>query len=59
MGESKLTLQWVEQTLQSLSEQGYTGTVVIRLSQGGQGTTVNQKLLLRQYAMVVIARPLT
>ncbi len=60
MGESKPTLQWAEQMLRNLSEQGYTGTVTIRFAQGGvQGMTVNQELQPRQHATVVQARPLT
>lgn len=49
MGEVKLTLQWAEQTLRSLSEQGYTGTVTVRFAQGGvQSMSVNQELQPRQ-----------
>ena len=49
MKEIKPTLQWAEQTLRNLSEQNFTGTVTIRLSQGGvQGITVNQELNPRQ-----------
>ena len=60
MGEPKPTLQWAEQTLRNLSEQGYTGRVTIRFAQGGvQGITVNQELLPRQQATIVQARPLT
>jgi len=60
MGETKPTLQWAEQTLRNLSEQGYTGTVTIRFAQGGvQGITVNQELQPRQHAMIVQSRPLT
>jgi hypothetical protein len=52
-GETKPTLQWAEQTLRSLSEQGYTGTVTIRFAQGGvQGMSVNQELNPRQQATV-------
>ncbi len=59
MGEPKPTLQWAEQTLRNLSEQGYTGTVTIRFAQGGvQSMTVNQELQPRQHATVVQARPL-
>jgi len=60
MGETKPTLQWAEQTLRNLSEQGYTGTVTIRFAQGGvQGITVNQELQPRQHATIVQVRPLT
>lgn len=49
MGEVKPTLQWAEQTLRSLSEQGYTGTVTVRFAQGGvQSMSVNQELQPRQ-----------
>lgn len=45
MGVSKATLQWAEQTLRTLSDQKYTGTVTIRFSQGGvQGMVVSQEL---------------
>lgn len=61
MGEVKPTLQWAEQMLRNLSEQGYTGTVTIRFAQGGvQSMTVNQELQpRRQHATVVQARLLT
>ena len=49
MNAIKPTLEWAEQTLRNLWEQGFTGTATIRLSQGGvQGITVNQELNLRQ-----------
>lgn len=58
MAEPRPTLQWAEQTLKALSEQGYTGTVIIRFSQGGvQGISVNQELQPRQHATIVDARP--
>ena len=60
MAEPRPTLQWAEQTLKTLSEQGYTGTVTIGFEQGGvQGITVNQELQPRQHATIVQARPLT
>ena len=50
-GEAKPTLQWAEQTLRNLSEQGYTGTVTIRFAQGGvQGMSVNQELNPRRHS---------
>jgi len=52
--EIKPTLKWAEQTLRQLSEQGYTGTVTIRLAQGGvQGIVVNQELQPRQSVQTV------
>ena len=56
--EEKPTLQWAEQTLQTLSKQGYTGIVTIRFAQGGvQSMSVNQELQPRQSATIVEARP--
>lgn len=41
----KPSLQWALETLHRLSTQGHTGTVAIRLVNGGvQGMTVNQEL---------------
>ena len=49
MKESKASLHWAEQTLRGLSEQGFTGSMTVRLSQGGiQGIVVNQELNPRQ-----------
>ncbi len=60
MGEIKPTLQWAEQTLRHLSEQGYTGTVTIRLAQGGvQSMVVNQELQPRQQMTTVETRQLS
>jgi len=57
MAEPKPTVQWAEQTLRTLSEQGYTGTVIVRFSQGGiQGISVNQELQPRQPTMIVDTR---
>lgn len=59
-GEIKPTLQWAEQTLHSLSEQGYTGTLTIRFSQGGiQSMTVNQELQPRQHVTTIETRRLS
>jgi len=52
--ERKLTFQWAEQTLRTLSEQGYTGTVTIRFAQGGvQSMVVNQELHPQQRGTVL------
>lgn len=41
----KPSLQWALEALQRLSMQGHTGTVTVRLVNGGvQGITVNQEL---------------
>jgi hypothetical protein len=54
MAEAKPTLQWAEQTLRTLSEQNYTGTVTIRFAQGGiQGMAVNQELHPRQQTVII------
>ena len=54
MEQVKPTLQWAETTLRALSDQGYTGTVIIRFAQGGvQGIAVNQELQPRQHVMPV------
>jgi len=54
MGETKPTLQWAERTLRTLSEQKYTGTVIIRFAQGGvQGMAVNQELHPRQQTIII------
>jgi hypothetical protein len=60
MGEIKPTLQWAEQTLQTLSEQGYTGTLTIRFAQGGvQSMAVNQELQPRRPVTTVETRRLS
>lgn len=60
MGEIKPTLQWAEQTLRDLSRQGHTGTVTIRLSQGGvQSMVVNQELQPQQQITTVETRRLS
>lgn len=60
MGEIKPTLQWAEQTLRQLSDEGYTGTVTIRLAQGGvQGMEVKQELHPRQLVTTMGVRRLT
>ncbi len=49
MPEVKQTWQWAEQTMRTLSEQGFTGTVTIRLAQGGvQSLSVSQELHPKQ-----------
>jgi hypothetical protein len=59
MGEIKPTLQWAEKTLRALSEQGYTGTVMVRFAQGGvQSMAVNQELQPQQLVMTVETRRL-
>jgi hypothetical protein len=60
MEEIKPTLQWAEQTLRTLSEQAYTGTVMIRFAQGGvQSMAVNQELQPRQAVTTVETRRLS
>ena len=60
MREIKPTLQWAEQTLRMLSEQGYTGTVTVRFAQGGvQSMAVSQELHPRQKVATVTAEQLS
>jgi hypothetical protein len=54
METAKPTLQWAERTLRALSIQKYTGTVMIRFSQGGvQGMAVNQELSPQQQGPII------